>query len=57
MQIVPSRENFLEKVAMPECKGDELLVAIRSFVDVFAPVLAELQGFLASHNLDFQTRV
>ena len=57
VQIVPSRESFLEKVATPECQGEQLLVAIRNFVDAFTPVLAELQGFLACHNLDFQTRV
>ena len=57
VQFVPSREGFLEHVATPGCQGDQLLSAIRRFVDAFTPVLAEVQGFLASHDLDFQTRV
>ena len=57
MQFVPTRETFLESVSTPDCQGAKLMAAMRYFIDVFAPVLAEVQGFLASHGLDFQTRV
>ena len=57
LQFVPTRETFLESVSSPDCQGPKLMTAMRQFIDAFAPVLAEVQGFLASHGLDFQTLV
>ena len=54
MQLVPSREAFLEKLGTP---NEELYQQMGAFLDAFQPVLQDIHGFLVKHDLDDPTRV
>lgn len=54
MQLVPSREGFFDKFGTP---NEQLMAELKQFVDQFTPMLKQIHDFLASHDLDFPTRV
>lgn len=54
MQLVPSREAFLQKLGVP---NEELYQEMASFLDAFQPVLQAIHTFLVQNNLDDPTKV
>ena len=51
---MPSREAFFEKL---EASSQPAMEEMHAFLEVFAPILAEIEGFLKAHNLDDPTPV
>ncbi len=54
VQLVPSREAFLEKVGTP---NEELYQQMNAFLNAFEPVLRDVHKFFVEHNLDDPARV
>ena len=54
VQLVPSRESFLEKLGTP---NEELYQQMASFLNAFQPVLQGIHSFLVQCDLDDPTRV
>lgn len=54
MQLVPSREAFLEKLGTPD---EELYQQMSAFLNAFQPVLQDVHKFFVEHNLDDPARV
>ncbi len=54
LQLVPSREAFLEKLGTP---NEELYQQMNAFLNAFQPVLQDVHKFFVEHNLDDPARV
>jgi len=54
LQLVPSREAFLEKLGTP---NEELYQQMNGFLSAFQPVLQDVHKFFVEHNLDDPARV
>ena len=54
VQLVPSREAFLEKLGTPH---EELYQQMNAFLIAFQPVLQDVHKFFVEHDLDDPARV
>ena len=54
MQLVPSRETFLEKLGTP---NEQLYQEMAAFLNDFQPVLKDIHTFFMQNDLDDPTRV
>ena len=54
LQLVPTRETFLEQLGTP---NEELYQQMVAFLNAFQPVLTDIHGFYKRHDLDDPARV
>ena len=54
LQLVPSKEGFLEKLGTP---NEELYQQMAAFLNAFQPILQDIHSFFVEHDLDDPARV